>query len=151
MRPGAGELMLVLDARRRGGAAAVSEGAFIGIDVGGTKVATAVLENGELRDVRADPDADALGRALVDQIVDGRSSACAATDDARGRRSACRRSSSSRPGACATPSTCRCSDVPLRALLTERAGLPVYVENDASCAALAEAFRSTARSSARTS
>src|SRR6185312_14824594 len=32
-------------------------------------------------------------------------------------------------------------DVPLRQLLTERLGLPVYVENDASCAALAEAFR----------
>ena len=31
-------------------------------------------------------------------------------------------------------------DLPLRELLTERAGLPVYVENDASCAALAEAF-----------
>jgi glucokinase len=32
-------------------------------------------------------------------------------------------------------------DVPLRQLLTDRLGLPVYVENDASCAALAEAFR----------
>ena len=31
------------------------------------------------------------------------------------------------------------SDVPLRTLLSERCGLPVYVENDASCAALAEA------------
>jgi glucokinase len=31
-------------------------------------------------------------------------------------------------------------DVPLRELLSERAGLPVYVDNDASCAALAEAF-----------
>jgi glucokinase len=31
-------------------------------------------------------------------------------------------------------------DVPLRELLSERAGLPVYVDNDASVAALAEAF-----------
>jgi glucokinase len=31
------------------------------------------------------------------------------------------------------------SDLPLRTLLSERCGLPVYVENDASCAALAEA------------
>ena len=30
--------------------------------------------------------------------------------------------------------------MPLRELLTERVGLPVYVDNDASCAALAEAF-----------
>ena len=31
-------------------------------------------------------------------------------------------------------------DIPLRELLTERMGVPVYVENDAGCAALAEAF-----------
>ena len=31
-------------------------------------------------------------------------------------------------------------DVPLRELLTERVGMPVFVDNDASCAALAEAF-----------
>jgi glucokinase len=31
-------------------------------------------------------------------------------------------------------------DIPLRELLTERLGVPVYVENDAGCAALAEAF-----------
>jgi glucokinase len=31
-------------------------------------------------------------------------------------------------------------DLPLRELLTEKAGIPVYIENDASCAALAEAF-----------
>src|SRR5205085_2496512 len=33
-------------------------------------------------------------------------------------------------------------DIPLRELLSERAGVPVYVENDAGCAALAEAFAS---------
>jgi glucokinase len=31
-------------------------------------------------------------------------------------------------------------DVPLRTLLTERVGLPVFVDNDANCAALAEAY-----------
>jgi glucokinase len=31
-------------------------------------------------------------------------------------------------------------DLPLRRILTERLGLPVYVDNDASCAALAEAY-----------
>src|SRR3954470_6964241 len=31
------------------------------------------------------------------------------------------------------------ADLPLRQLLSDRVGLPVYVENDASCAALAEA------------
>ena len=32
------------------------------------------------------------------------------------------------------------ADLPLRELLSEKAGIPVYIENDASCAALAEAF-----------
>ena len=32
------------------------------------------------------------------------------------------------------------ADLPLRELLTDRLGLPVYVENDANCAALAEAY-----------
>jgi glucokinase len=32
------------------------------------------------------------------------------------------------------------ADLPLRALLTDRVGLPVFIENDASCAALAEAY-----------
>ena len=31
-------------------------------------------------------------------------------------------------------------DIPLRSMLTDRIGVPVYVENDAGCAALAEAF-----------
>jgi glucokinase len=36
-------------------------------------------------------------------------------------------------------------DVPLRELLSERTGLPVFVDNDASCAALAEAFDDNGR------
>ena len=37
--------------------------------------------------------------------------------------------------------------VPLRDLLRERLGIPVYVDNDATCAALAEAYATTAPSS----
>ncbi len=40
-------------------------------------------------------------------------------------------------------------DIPLRSLLTERMGVPVYVENDAGCAALAEAFDDGRSSSTR--
>ena len=97
---------LVLDRRRRRGAHAVSEDRFIGIDVGGTKVVTAVLENGEYEVFDPVPTRTESSDALVDQLVD-------ADRRARGRRtpgrsrSGCRRSSSSRPAACATASTCR--------------------------------------------
>jgi glucokinase len=37
------------------------------------------------------------------------------------------------------------ADLPLRALLSERIGLPVFVDNDASCAALAEAYGADGR------
>ena len=32
------------------------------------------------------------------------------------------------------------ADIPLRAILEERLGLPVFVDNDTNCAALAEAY-----------
>ena len=116
----------------------MSDGRFIGIDVGGTKVATAVLENGTLRDVRPGADAHGLERAARRRSSLEEIERCAARarvavavglpsiiDAATGRV----RHTVNLP----------LRDVPLRALLTERCGLPVYVENDASCAALAEA------------
>jgi glucokinase len=111
---------------------------FIGVDVGGTKIATATLEAGVLSDSKLVHTEQRSQEALVEQLVD-------AIESARG------------PGARAVgigvPSVVEFStgrirasvniplrDVPLRALLTDRLGLPVFVENDASCAALAEAF-----------
>jgi glucokinase len=116
----------------------VNRGRFIGIDVGGTKVATAVLEDGEF--TRSDPvptrvdGTDVLVSQLADEIERHRGGAALAVgiglpsiiEFATGRV----RHTVNLP----------LHDVPLRALLTERCGLPVYVDNDASCAALAEAF-----------
>jgi len=110
---------------------------YVGIDVGGTKVAAAALVAGRLAAPRREPTQTADAGALVDQIVAlvaaVRTPGTAAVgigvpsvvEFATGRI----RSSVNIPLA----------DLPLRALLTERVGLPVYVENDASCAALAEA------------
>jgi glucokinase len=112
-------------------------GQFIGLDVGGTKVASAVLEDGRLSESVTEPTDLSGEEDLVSQL--------AATIE-RWRR----------PGTNAVgigvPSVIEfetglvrhsvnlpLEDVPLRSLLTERIGLPVYVENDASCAALAEA------------
>ena len=140
VRPGAGTLTVVLDRGRRGGAAAMSDGRFIGIDVGGTKVATAMLEDGELR--------DASTRCRRDTQLQRRARRPAASQQIEALPRRARRDAV----AIGLPSIIEfatgrvrhtvnlpLSDVPLRSLLTERCGLPVYVENDASCAALAEA------------
>jgi glucokinase len=113
------------------------DGRFIGIDVGGTKIVTAVLEGGrhtvyEPVATRTDS-SDALVAQLVEQVELCRGGDAQAVavglpsviEVATGRV----RHSVNLP----------LSDVPLRKLLSERCGVPVFVENDASCAALAEA------------
>lgn len=111
---------------------------LIGVDVGGTKVSTAVLTAGRLGEPSIEPTETSSAAALIDQLVAG--IARAAGDepvDAVGL---------------GVPSvidwatgTARASvniplqDVPLRDELQRRLGVPVFVDNDASCAALAEA------------
>ena len=111
---------------------------FIGIDVGGTKIASATLSGGGLSESTlvetSLEDRDKLIEQLVQAIEGLRDDEVRAVgvgvpsvvDFATGRI----RSSVNIP----------LEDVPLRELLTERVGLPVFVDNDASCAALAEAF-----------
>lgn len=112
---------------------------FIGIDVGGTKIATATLEAGELTESHLLHTEVGSQDKLVEQLI-------GAIELARTERT--------RAVAIGVPSLIEFAtgrirssvniplkDVPLRELLTERVGVPVYVENDASCAALAEAFR----------
>ena len=114
-----------------------------GIDVGGTKIATATLEDGELDESHCHDTELGSQDKLVEQLV-------AAIEHAR--------TDDTRAGGIGVPSMIEfetgrirpsvnipLEDVPLRELLSERAGVPVYVENDASCAALAEAFDATAR------
>lgn len=110
---------------------------FIGLDVGGTKIAAAVLTGETLTEptVHATDtsSSDALFEQLVEAIEGVRSPETVAVgigvpsvvEFATGRI----RFSVNIPLA----------DVPLRKVLSERVGLPVFVENDASCAALAEA------------
>jgi glucokinase len=116
----------------------VNAGRFIGIDVGGTKIATAVLEDGECTVATPVPTrvegTDVLVEQLAAEIERHRGDVAVAVgiglpsiiEFATGRV----RHTVNLP----------LDDVPLRSLLTERCGLPVYVDNDAACAALAEAF-----------
>lgn len=110
---------------------------FIGVDVGGTKVAVAVLAGGGLsrQDVRPTDAGDA--DALLDEI-------CTVVESVR--------DPSVRAVGVGVPSVIdfdagriRASvnvplaDLPLRELLAERLGLPAHIDNDANLAALAEA------------
>jgi glucokinase len=112
---------------------------FIGVDVGGTKIATAVLEGGELSDSRIVHTEQQSQEALLEQLR-------VAIDAAR--------TPQTKAVGIGMPSIIEFAtgrilasvniplhDIPLRSLLSDRAGVPVYVENDAGCAALAEAFQ----------
>ncbi len=113
-------------------------GQCIGVDVGGTKVAAATLDRGVPGEPHIVPTDTSSRDALLDQIV-------AVIDAVRGPHA--------EAVGIGVPSVVEfatgrirysvnvpLADLPLRSLLTERVGLPVYVENDASCAALAEAY-----------
>ncbi len=110
---------------------------YIGVDVGGTKVAIAALTDRRFAETAVAPTELRSSDALIEQLV---------------RLIEAQRSAATRAVGIGVPSIVEFAtgrirnsvniplvDVPLRALLTERIGLPVYVDNDANCAALAEA------------
>jgi glucokinase len=111
---------------------------LIGIDVGGTKLSVASLQAGRLG---AHPDiptsatsTEALMKELENAINELRSAATAAVgvgvpsvvEFATGRVK--------------SSVNVSLADVALKTMLTDRLGLPVFVDNDANCAALAEAY-----------
>lgn len=109
---------------------------LIGVDVGGTKISVAVLDDATLSEplLRRTDTSDAPH--LLEQLVE-----------------AIREAGPARAAGVAVPSVVdfetgrvRASvnvplaDIPLREVLRERLGIPVFVDNDATCAALAEAY-----------
>ena len=112
-------------------------GQLIGVDVGGTKVSVATLQQGRVDVHAVMPTAAADTDALVDEIVE-------AVENAR--------SPSTVAVGVGVPSVVefatgrvkwsvnvKLADVALRTILEARLGLPVIVDNDTNCAALAEA------------
>lgn len=113
-------------------------GTFIGVDVGGTKVAAARLHGSRLSEAVVQPTRRESGHALIEQFV-------ALIEEVRG----------SEPldgvgigvpsvvelatGKVVSSANIPLADVPLRETLGERLGVPVFVDNDANVAALAEA------------
>ncbi|MFN8113413.1 MAG: ROK family protein [Solirubrobacterales bacterium] len=111
--------------------------AFIGVDIGGTKVAVAVLRDGELsrHDTRPTDVADA--DSLIDEV-------CALVesvreDDVRAVGVGVPSVIDYDAGRIRTSVNIPLADLPLRSMLEDRIGLPVFLDNDATVAALAEA------------
>ena len=108
---------------------------FIGVDVGGTKIATAVLEGGEFSESKIVHTEQGSQEALLEQV---------------GRAIEDQRTHGTRAVGVGLPSIVEITtgrilasvniplhDIALREQLTERAGVPVYVENDSNLGALA--------------
>jgi glucokinase len=114
------------------------EGQFIGLDVGGTKIASATLQDGKLTTRELEKtnvaDSDVLVGQLVEMITELRG------DDTVAAGVGLPSIIEFETGRIAHSVNIPLADLPLRELLSEKAGIPVYIENDASCAALAEAF-----------
>ncbi|HVW17477.1 MAG TPA: ROK family protein, partial [Solirubrobacteraceae bacterium] len=108
---------------------------LIGVDVGGTKVSVALLQDATLSEPRLRPTATSSSDALIDQLVEAIREHLPADAVGLGIPSTVDFATGSARSSANLPVV----DVPLRHILRERLGVPVYVDNDATVAALAEA------------
>jgi len=110
----------------------------IGVDVGGTKVAAGCVADGRVEHAVALPTHHASAQAVVDDM----SRAIAAVVDSAGAPTAIGVGVPSQvdiSGRVVSSVNIPLAGVELAAELEARAGVPVFVDNDANCAALAEA------------
>lgn len=109
----------------------------IGVDLGGTKVAAARLEAGSLGDSVLEPTRLSSREALIDQLVSLVDQA--RTGELDGVGVGVPSVVEFETGRVVSSVNIPLADVPLRHVLGERLGVPVFVDNDATVAALAEA------------
>jgi glucokinase len=119
----------------------------IGVDLGGTKIAAAALTDSDLSESTLEPTELSGQEALIEQVV-------RIVDDHRGDRlDAVGVGVPSivefETGRVVSSANVPLTDVPLREVLGERVGVPVFVDNDATVAALAEAHDEQLRMVAR--
>jgi predicted NBD/HSP70 family sugar kinase len=113
-------------------------GQLIGVDVGGTKVSVATIRDGRFSGPAVAPTASASTQALLDEIV--ASVERVREPDAAGVGVGVPSVIEFATGRVKSSVNLELEDIALRSVLEERLGLPVFVENDANCAALAEAY-----------
>jgi glucokinase len=115
----------------------------IGIDLGGTKVSVACLRGNSIGEPVLDPTDRSASGALIDQLVAmvGR----IRSDDLAAVGIGVPSVVEFETGRVVSSVNIPLVDVPLRKVLGERLGVPVFVDNDATVAALAEAHDSELR------
>jgi glucokinase len=110
---------------------------LIGVDVGGTKVSVAVLEDGRLSEPTLRATELSSSEALVEQLAQAVEAAGPADSVGLGVPSVIDFAT----GAARSSVNIPLQGVPLREQLTARLAIPTFVDNDATVAALAEAHR----------
>ena len=109
----------------------------IGVDLGGTKIAVARLHDRELSESMIEPTDRSGAEALIEQLAD-MIEACRG-DELEGVGVGVPSVVEFDTGRVVSSVNIPLADVPLREVLGERIGVPVFVDNDATVAALAEA------------
>jgi glucokinase len=112
-------------------------GSYVGVDVGGTKVAAASLLDDGLGTSTLHPSDLASSEALLDQLVELVREV--ADSELAGVGVGVPSIVQFETGRVISSVNVPLTDVPLRQVLTDRLGVPVFVDNDATVAALAEA------------
>jgi glucokinase len=116
----------------------VSAGETIGVDLGGTKMLAGVLEGPEVRwesrEASTGQTEDELVELLVREVREAREARPGATAVGLGIPATIDHETGVAVSAVNLP----LADLPIRDLVSERVGLPVFVDNDANVAALAE-------------
>ena len=110
-----------------------------GVDVGGTKVAVASVEGGETRHAVEHPTVLDWGGALLEGIEAAVREVSAQAGEPQAIGIGVPSQVEWSTGTVLASVNIPLAGVPLREELSRRFGVPVYVDNDASCAALAEA------------
>jgi len=118
---------------------------FLGVDVGGTKVAVAAVDGTQASHPVEHPTALDSTDALLDGIESAVREVSAAAGDPEAIGIGVPSQIEWATGTVLASVNIPLAGVPLRDELTRRFGVPVYVDNDASCAALAEAHTIGAR------
>jgi glucokinase len=119
----------------------------IGLDLGGTKIAVARLSGNDLSDSLIKPTDRSGQDALIEQLVD-MIGQCRG-DELDGVGLGVPSVVEFETGRVVSSANIPLADVPLREVLGERLGVPVFVDNDATVAALAEAHDEELRMVAR--